>query len=150
MAEVIGTEKLIAQLKQARDAKLRNLKIGVNKAGAFLLRESLKIVPRETGALARSGRSRIGEESTKVRPVNIVSYGTDYAIYVHEIPDPPTAHGASFNIKHLWEYMSAKTPAEKAKWRRAPEQQYKFLEKPAREKRKEIRDIIVSEVAKNG
>lgn len=151
MAEVTGSDKLIAQLNQKRNTILKNLSVGVRKGGLFLLKKSLEIVPRDTGNLARTGRIRMADESTKTRPVANVSYGTDYAVYVHEIPDPPTAHGWHYNLKHRWEIaMGAIEPFTGRPYHeRGPGQQFKFLEKPARENRKEIRDIIVNEVKKD-
>ena len=151
MADVTGDKKLIAQLNQKRNALLKNLRVGVYKGGLFLLKKSLEIVPRDEGYLARSARCRISEESTKERPVVKVSYGTDYAVYVHEIPDPPTAHGWHYNLKHRWEIATGAIEPWSGRpyHERGPNQQYKFLEKPARENRPEIRDIIANEVKKS-
>lgn len=161
MAEVSGDKKIIQQLEQFKKLKLRNLRVGISKATAFLLRESQNYVPVDSGkpgqpgsgALKRSGKAQILPESTPTRIVGSVSYHAEYAVFVHEIPDAPppppgwkryhVTHGWAFNMKHRFEIMKG------LERERGPNQQYKYLEKPAREKRKEIRDIIVAEVSKD-
>lgn len=143
------------------DLVMRNLRLvgkytkvsiarGMKEGGKHLLRESMKIVPMWTGALRASGRvDNIGGEGSDVDIV--VHYGGGskgsgaYSVYVHEIKDPPVAHGASFNRKHA--AMIALLSGGKKKkhsyyYNRKPEEQFKFLEKPAREERDAIIRII--------
>jgi hypothetical protein len=77
----------------------------------------------------------------------VVGYTEDYAVYVHE--DLSKAHGREFNIKHA-DVIAAATgtmqgTAKGGMFNRGENQQAKFLEKPAREKRKDIIRIVARE-----
>jgi hypothetical protein len=84
--------------------------------------------------------------------VTIGYFGVAYAAYVHEIPNPPHAHGREFNIKHAAEIEAAKgTPlgtAQGGMFYRKPEEQWKFLEQPVREHRQEVLKIVRQEIMK--
>ena len=114
MEPLLGLHEGAVQ-KALRKAKARHAKgveRGVKRAGLFLLRESQKIVPIDTAALKNSGNTRAEGEGLDIEV--IVSYGTDYAVFVHE----------DLNARHK--------KGKKAK----------FLEGPAREKRRELQQII--------
>ena len=100
--------------KMARESPPK-LKKGLRKAGNFLLRESRKITPIDTGDLRRSGRVRIVNENP-AWPELVVEYTMPYAIYVHE--DPFAFH---------------------------PVGQWKFLEQPAREYRHHMIYMVAEE-----
>ena len=83
--------------------------------GALLLqRLSQKIVPVDTGLLRNSAASRVEGSGMKVKAV--VSYGTDYAVYVHE----------DLEARHK------------------PGKTAKYLEKPMRENRDQITKVVKS------
>ena len=112
MARVLGIKRVQAALRKHIIKSNRNLTIGLMRGGLFLQRESMKIVPVDKNVLRPSARTR--KTGTATRPEVTVSYGTNYAVYVHE----------DLNARH----KSGKSA--------------KFLEKPAREKAHEIARII--------
>lgn len=116
IAKIVGERELRTRLKAETARRIRGLRRGLRKGGLFLQRESQKIVPVDTGALKNSAFTR---DVTKVDtfPVVIVGYTINYAIFVHENVD----------AKHK------------------PGKVAKFLEKPARERRAEILQIVLKE-----
>ena len=106
---VIEIQKAFNSHKK-RSAK--GLLVGLYQGGLFLQRESQKEVPVDTGALRASARTRA--HGTGFNVYVTVSYGQNYAIYVHE----------NLEARHK--------PGKKAK----------FLEDPLRAKRKRIAEII--------
>lgn len=88
---------VIGGLKKLRDTTAVGASRGLRKAAAFVLRESQKIVPVDTGALRASGRVVVEGEGFGTRCT--VSYNTDYAIYVHE--DLNAAHRPGKTAKYL-------------------------------------------------
>lgn len=109
---VQGVKAFKAKIQLHQAATAKKLRVALLKGGLFLQRESQKIVPIETGTLRQSANTRLEGHGLDVAA--IVSYGTDYAIYVHE----------NLEARHK------------------PGRQAKFLETPLREKRDRIRDII--------
>ncbi len=95
---------------------------GLKKGGLYLQRESMKIVPVDEDNLRPSATTR--DIGTLASPDVVVAYGQDaeYAVYVHE----------DLEAKHK------------------PGKQAKFLEQPARTKRKTILGIITAEIWKGG
>lgn len=85
-------------------AKLRGrflrygLLIGQNliKAGFYIQRESMKVVPILTGNLRASAFTRFTGTGLQTRVQ--VGYTAAYALFVHEIIE--NAHGSEFNAKH--------------------------------------------------
>lgn len=115
----------------------KGIAVGLKAAGLHLQRRSQYFVPVETGILKESAFTRASGSSqyTVVR----VGYTASYAIYVHE--NMNAAHGAEYNKKYGRVLKSGKH--EKL---RAPQQQAKFLERPAREERSEMLAIIESRI----
>lgn len=150
--EIKGVDKVIRNLRYTVPKKLgRRLGPAFVKAANMVMRESLKIVPVQTGNLKASWK--IKKSGSGLRTVVMFGYwGVAYAPYVHEIPNPPVAHGAEFNIKH-----AAEIEAAKGTWRgtreggmfyRGENQQWKFLEKPIKDNHKKILTVIASELKK--
>jgi hypothetical protein len=110
----------IKEIKRAFAARKRRhakgLRKGLYRAGLFLQRESQKIVPIELGVLRNSANTRM--EGTGHNSAAVVSYGTNYAVYVHE----------DLEARHK------------------PGKQAKFLEQPLREKRDRIGAIVIEAV----
>lgn len=102
-----------AALKKRPGMTATALRRGLFRAGLFLQRESQKIVPVEFGVLKASANTRL--EGDGLSSEAIVSYGAEYAIYVHE----------NLEARHK------------------PGKQAKFLETPLREKQKELAAIIL-------
>lgn len=116
MARVEGLRAVIAALKKARKGHHAGMERGLKKAGLFLQRESQKIVPVDQNVLRPSAFTRPEpERGGGANTSVVVGYTAYYAIYVHE----------DLNARH------------------APGTQAKFLETPFREKREEMRKIIL-------
>ena len=119
-ASYTGMSLIRKAAKSADKQTRRAARRGMVKGGLFLQRESQKIVPIDTTNLQGSAVTR--DIGTPQNPDVVVAYGRDasYSVYVHENPH---AH-------------------------HAPGKRYKFLEEPARTKRKEIMNIIATEASK--
>jgi hypothetical protein len=144
MLKVTGVKNVIAGLRTGTARFDEGLKRGLWAAGLFLHRESVKIVPVQTGNLKNSGFVfSVGKGH-----VVAVGYSADYAAYVHE--NLEAAHGAEYNIKHADEISRAKadkrSTAESGNFNRGENQQAKFLENPAKENRDEILRLIANGV----
>lgn len=111
-------EQVAASIRSRRKRHAQGVERGIKRAARFLLRESLKIVPVDTGALKNSGRATFTGSGTET--VGTVSYNTAYAVYVHE----------DLNARH------------------APGKTAKYLERPARELRGKLMQIVAEEVRK--
>lgn len=146
LKHVSGVENILRNLSKADRMLGKRFAVGAKKGGLFLERESQKMVPAQFGDLKGTSFCRnVGGSGFKVDIIIGYSAETGYAIYVHE--NLEAAHGVAFNIKHAEEIASASTSAQKRVWfERGETQQAKFLEKPAREKRREIIKIIRDEV----
>ena len=153
-------------LKKLRDSKTffgRGAEKGLKKAGLFLLRQSQKIVPVQTGNLKGSGFIR--SLGSGIKTDVIIGYTALYAAYVHE--DLNKAHGREFNIKYA--ELIATRPLRKKRriaqrkkghtgreylhsvesdpyFKRGENQQAKFIEKPARENRDKMLAMIANEM----
>lgn len=142
VGKITGVEQVIGRLRKSQTITGRGVSRGLKEAGKFLFRESQAIVPVHQGHLKGSGfirRRGIGFKTDV-----IVGYTAKYAVYVHENLD--AVHGTAFNIRFAEEIGAAHTPAQKKMWfNREPNQQAKFLEKPARTKRKKLLQIIARE-----
>lgn len=113
-----GPAKVQARLQSRRTLWGKGVERGIKKAAAFLLRESKRIVPVDTGALKASAHINI--DGKDLRTNAYVLYATSYAGYVHE----------DLEANH------------------APGKTAKYLERPAKEKAREIRQIIRDECRK--
>lgn len=143
---VTGVREILSKLSKADKMLGKRLERGLKKAGKFLLRETTAIVPVQFGDLKGSAFTRnVGGSGFRADIIVGYSGETGYAIYVHE--NLEAAHGKEFNILHAEEIATATTPAQKRVWfSRGETQQAKFLEQPAREKRREILHIIYHEI----
>jgi hypothetical protein len=141
---VRGVAQILRNLEKS-DKNIRSaLRKALVKAGLFLQRESQKLVPVQTGNLKATAYTRevglVGSHKEAVQ----VGYTAAYAIYVHE--NLEAAHGAEFNVVHSEEIANAKGKGRKVWFNRGSDQQAKFLERPFRERRFEIRQIIDTEM----
>lgn len=151
-AQIKGVDTLIAKLKgKMRKEKAAAFRRGIVECAVQLLRYSKPLVPVVTGVLRASGDVHIS--GAGFQSVAHTSYGTDYAIPVHEIPSPDVTHGSEFNQKHaskITRIRKARKKAGLAKskywFNRGTKQQYKFLEQPFREHRSEFLSIIKDEL----
>lgn len=118
LANMTGMSNVLRNLKKA-DVKIgKGLEVGLKRGGLFLQRESMKIVPVDLDNLRPSADTRnIGGKGFDTDIVVHYGAGANYAPYVHE----------DLEARHK------------------PGKTAKFLEKPAREKRKDILNIINEE-----
>lgn len=130
MREVIGA------MRKARKRHETGFSRGIRKAGLFIYRKSLEIVPVETGNLRTSGFIR--PEGNGFNTQVWIGYNAFYAIYVHE--DLELRHGTEYNVYHAEEIAAGILND------RGPNQQAKFLEQPIRMYRTNIITIINQEI----
>jgi len=113
MIKITGVSNVIGRLIKTTQVYERDVPRKLGKGGAYLQRESMKICPVDKNNLKPGAFTRnIGGGGFKTDV--IVGYVAEYAVYVHE----------NMEARH-------KAGTES-----------KFLEKPAKEKRKEILEII--------
>lgn len=115
---VTGLKKLEKQFGKAKAKYVKGYRRGLIKAGLFLQREAMLLCPVDKGVLRATANTRHEGEGADI--VVIVSFGTNYAIFVHE----------DLNAKHK------------------PGKQAKFLEQPFREKHDRMMEIINEEIEK--
>jgi len=146
LKHVTGVDNILRNISKADRMLGKRFAVGAKKAGLFLERESQEIVPVQFGDLKGTAFTRnVGGSGFRCDIIIGYSGETGYAIYVHE--NLEAAHGKEFNIKHAEEIASASTSAQKRVWfERGENQQAKFLEKPARTKRRKIIRIIKNEM----
>ena len=136
LTKIYGMKKVLGNLKKADARIFRGIGQGMKIGGLYLQAKSQEIVPVDLGPLKASAFTR--SVGTTKEPEVIVGYTANYAVFVHE--DMSKAHGQAFNIKHRDEIASGAAP------NRGDDQQAKFLERPSREERSQILDIIYSNV----
>lgn len=132
MAQVTGIRGLIVAFEVRRKKHLEALARGLYAAGLYLQAQSQEIVPVDKGVLRDSAFTRL--EGTDKRPRVNVGYTVAYGIFVHENLD--AAHGAAFNAKYADAIKAGREHS------RGENQQAKFLERPFRENRDKMREIV--------
>ncbi len=118
LANVTGVSNVIRNLKKANIKIGAGLEKGLKRGGLLIQRESMKIVPVDLNNLRPSASTdNIGGKGFATDIVVHYGAGANYAIFVHE----------DLEARH----KSGKTA--------------KYLEKPVREKRREVLNIINDE-----
>jgi len=112
---VLGIPRVLANLRKQRAKVRKGIGDGLKKAGLFLIRESMKVVPVDTGNLRASWF--VGATGENENTVVAVGYSANYAVFVHE----------NLDATH------------------APGRVAKFLEKPARLYGKQMVEIVRKE-----
>lgn len=80
--------------------------IGLNEVAAEVMAESQELVPYKYGVLKGTGKV-----SQFAKPDNLeakLTYGTEYAAAVHEIPEPPAKSKGGRSARHehgQWKYL---------------------------------------------
>ncbi len=164
--QVRGLERILARLAKQKQDLAKRCETGLKAAGLELLRDSMALVPIDTGTLRASA-----PQTTRLVPPTgggfdskmIVGYGTAYAVYVHE--DLDALHGQAYNDAYIIQSQttvrSGKNKGQtrtRRKWSqravamgyhrggkphiRGPHQQAKFLERPFRENLAKYKGII--------
>lgn len=146
---ISGMQTVLKNLRQASVKIGQGVERGLIKGGQFLQAKSQEVVPVRFGILKASAFTRKVAGQGMSADI-VVGYGTDYAVFVHENLD--AAHGEAFNLKHADKIAAAagtKAGTVKGGWfPRGIGQEAKFLERPARENRGQILDIVASEARK--
>jgi len=91
-AGVMGVKVVQRAFKTRKRMHAKGLHVGLMRAGLFLQRESQKLVPIDKSILKNSANTRA--EGLGFNTAVIVSYGTDYALYVHENLEAQHAPGS--------------------------------------------------------
>lgn len=146
MAKVSGMPTVLKNLSRVQGKVAKGAVRGLIKGGLFLQSKSQEIVPKQIGDLYNTAFTRNVGGSGADADI-IVGYTADYAVFVHE--DLTKAHGKEFNIKHAEEITAAvgtkRGTAKGGMFPRGENEQAKFLEKPARENRKDIINMVARE-----
>ena len=145
--EIKGLARLRSRLLTHKQGMCQRLTVGLKRGGLFLQRESELIVPVDKGNLKASSFTRSEFDNTSAVTVR-VGYTAAYALYVHENLD--ALHGAAYNQAYAKELAAPKKKGKKGQAKvkgrpmhsRGENQQAKFLERPAREKLPEMRQIL--------
>jgi hypothetical protein len=82
MGNVTNVREVKMALRQKRTDAKQRLRVALIQAGLLIQRESQLLVPVDTAALRNSANTRAIDGKGYVEV--IVSYGTEYGIYVHE------------------------------------------------------------------
>jgi len=155
MIKITGMKEVLQNLRRIKGNIGRNAERGLVKAATFIIRESSKIVPVQTGKL--KGAWFIEKEGSGLKTGVWLGYrGVEYAAWVHEIPGEnivsPVTHGELFNIKHAEDIRKAagtwRGTAEGGMFKRKPEEQWKYLETPIRNNLDTIIKTVRDEIAK--
>lgn len=163
VAKILGVAEFKRDLRQAKNKHVAGLGRGLKKGGLFLQRKSQEIVPVDKGPLKASAFTRASGSGNRIQV--IVGYTAYYAVYVHE--NLEALHGAEYNAAYI--LGDSKTKRSKTSGRyqskfrwtqaaiekgyhltskpkpRGPNQQAKFLERPARQYRQDILAIVIKE-----
>lgn len=116
-----GLQDIIRSIRFTKEKHAPAIERGLIAAAGALLDWSKELVPVDTGLLYSSGQaSHQGSGYETIAEVAYGSGGAYYAIYVHE----------DLNVYH-------------------PNGQAKYLEQPARERRRELRQIVREEVLRS-
>lgn len=150
MASLINIKKLgqvKARLTDKNRQVYRRMTVGLTRAGLWLQRASQQIVPVDTGNLKASAFTRSEGDNTAAVKV-FVGYTANYALYVHENLD--ALHGADFNAAYADKIAGAKSRRKKGRTGHDPfghsrgeNQQAKFLERPMREGKTEMQQVLL-------
>jgi len=138
-----GLDQMLRNMSRSEKIIGSAVQKGLMAAGKHLKEKSLELVPRETENLAKSivGPKNVGPRGLHA---DIVVYYDEkkapYAIWVHEISNPPHAHGSDYNVKHAMEISQGRLK------KKDPKEQWKFLEQPLRTEQRTIFKIIGNEI----
>ena len=97
MTIVNGVLEIKQALVKHKHKTAGRLRRALFKAGLYLQRKSMEVVPVDTNTLRSSARTR--KEGKGLETAVVVSYSTDYAVYVHE--DLEAAHAPGKTAKYL-------------------------------------------------
>ncbi len=134
MAEILvtGANAIAKGLVKYRHQMGKRIENALMHGGKFILDESRKVVPIDTGDLYES--SFIRKEGADFQTVVVVGYTAPYAAYVHL--QPWKEHGSAYNISHSAEIAAGTTHSRRL------EERYDYLSGPILEKMPELKAVI--------
>jgi hypothetical protein len=135
-----GLQRFRANMGKERVTRMNQLRRGLLRGALVLQRESQKMVPVDTGNLKASAFTRY--ELLRGEPSYLIGYTASYALFVHE------AIGMKLKgEKRQPYYIDGQKRGGKGRyWDPQGQSGPKFLEGPARTKRREIRAAVISEM----
>lgn len=110
--EVKGMDILFAGLGNMRATMLTAAAQALNEVAEETMTASKELVPVQYGVLKGSGK--VSETATPSSLKTQLTYGTEYAVYVHEIPPPPLKSPKGRSATHRvgqWKYLE--TPVKR-------------------------------------
>jgi hypothetical protein len=131
--KVDGLNKVSNNLLALAKRERRLAAQALNEIGEHVMGEAKSITPVKDGRLKRSGKV-----SQMAQPHNleaVLTYGTDYALFVHEIPPPPRRSEGGRSARHQPPYGTG------GEW--------KFLEKPVNKEAKTF-ELDVAKIIRQG
>lgn len=130
---VTGVRNVVSNLRKQEKVSKSRTERGLKKGGLFLQRESMPLVPVDTGNLKGSAFTRFDKSPFGSKNDVIVGYTAAYAPFVHEAP---------------MKLKGQKRSTKGNYWDPQPRAQNKFLETPIREKKDEMFSVIKKEATR--
>lgn len=96
-SRTFGVQASIKKLRKYRELGAKGAELGVFKATEFNKRQSVKVTPIEYGDLRKSARTQYTGSGYEKK--GLITFNTDYAIYVHE--DLTKYHAPGTYAKYL-------------------------------------------------
>jgi hypothetical protein len=84
----------------------RDAALALNLIAEETMTRSKELTPVDTGVLKRSGKVSVHAKPRSLRAE--LTYGTEYAVYVHEIPPPPAKSPKGRSARHgvgQWKFL---------------------------------------------
>jgi hypothetical protein len=137
MSQLIGLDKVLANINRELQKVKRRAARGTHRAGLLLQRESAKECPKATGNLVNSRFVRTDWRKARTT----VGYTASYAPFVHENPNAGTGKRKRYTVGS-WTALAQST---KGKVKIATVGKWKFLEDPLKANRKRLFALIAAE-----
>lgn len=125
--KIIGADEIAEQLRYHIKKIEDRSKRAIEAVGLRIERESKQRVPRITSELFKSGTTRF-EDKANFKSYAVVSYGTSYAVFVHEAVEE------KLRGKKRWKKLGGKY------W--DPHGKSKYLESIPRDFRPELQELV--------
>jgi len=126
-----GLKELKKNLMVEKTIRRKELDAGLRLGALHIQAKSQKLVPVDTGNLKASAFTR---RESGLEPSYLIGYTAEYALFVHEMKmvNPGVERGGSNGKGRYWDPQGQAGP--------------KFLEKPAREERNTVRQLVLSQM----
>jgi hypothetical protein len=118
MATLVGARTVAKNLKHLAAQVPIAAARALNSEAEETLSDALTLTPVDTGTLFRSGK--ISQYASAADLVATLTYGTNYALYVHEIPKPPQESAKGRSAEHApptqWKFLETAVNAHASKF----------------------------------